>query len=684
MFTAIRQPRWAVAPLAAGLVLLMLLGAVAAGLRVPGLSLLSGLPGFGLLDYRTLSGGAFVPLRADYLDELLGTGFGERGSARGLSPVAALGGDTSSGVRAASVRPLSPGGAGFEPPPVVLDHELTNDDLNNPIVITRLPFAARTDTTRATRQDEEPTSCSATGRTAWYQYTAARDGLLSADTFGSDHATAVGVFRGASGSPVEQVGCATGARGDAQIAFDAARGSTYLFQVAGLVDGGRLRFHLAAPGHTSLASGAAAGRGPAEGARWAHVSGDGMTVAFETAVSPACKQSGCQGQIYVLDRRTGRTTLVSKSSSGDPGNSLSLAATLSHDGRYVAFTSGADNLVPGDSNDSRDIFVHDRRTGRTTRASVDSQGRQGARSELPADVQNYGTGGALSADGRFLTFFSALGGLVANDRPGTYDVFVRDLRTGQTTRETVDEAGNPLPGEAVDARVSRDGRFVAFLSSSRTLGQAHYPACDRRTNPCYNLFLRDRHAGTTRIVSVDRDGDADMAVDRFDMSEDGRVLAWTTTTPLDRLHDTNGVSDVYVIESSRQAPRRVSLSSTGEQQREPAGPGAQTDKYDMGPTGHWVTVSGDGSSVAFDSRSADLVADDDTNGASDVFLRHLSSGVTTRVSASSFGRKGDGDSYRPSLSHQGTVVVFESDAGNLVRNDRNRLTDVFVHDLRGV
>lgn len=679
------QPRWAVAPVAAGLVLVMLLGAIGAGLRIPGLAVLGGLPRLGVLDYRTLSGGGFLPLRADYLDHLLGTGFGaEDAASAGGQPASQLVGGA--GAPAADAAAAVVTAAGAAAVPAVLDHELTNDDMHNAIVITRLPFAARTDSRAATREAGEPSSCSQTGGTAWYRYTATRDGLLLANTFGSDHATSVGVFTGTRSTELEQVACATGATGNAQAAFSAERGSSYLFQLTGVVGGGRLVFNLAAAGETTTVSAAAGGRGVAEDAGRAVLSGDGQVVVYGTT---GAHEGICCPHVHATDRRSGRTDLVSKSSSGEPGNDHSMPLSTSADGRYVLFVSAASNLVDDDTNDAMDLFVHDRRTSQTSRVSVGSDGEQGMDPPYLGLLPRF-LAGALSADGRFVSFSTAHGWLVEDDPPGTWDLFVRDLRTGVTTRESVDEAGNPgRPGLTYDTEIAAGGRYVAFLSNKTDLAPGRYGDCSEARSeaagrsPCLNLFLRDRLQGTTRLVSVNRQGYADMAVNRFDMSDDGRVLAWTTTTALDP-DDTNGVSDVYVAGRSPGPPRRASLSSSGEQQNDPGGGARHSDHVGVRPPmARRVAVSGDGTRVAFDSYSTNLVHED-RNGASDVFLRDLRSGSTTRVSVSSSGAEGNADSVDAALDYDGSVIAFESDATNLAQNDTNRLRDVFVHDLRGL
>jgi archaellum component FlaF (FlaF/FlaG flagellin family) len=117
----------------------------------------------------------------------------------------------------------------------------------------------------------------------------------------------------------------------------------------------------------------------------------------------------------VHDRVTGQTTRVSVASDGTEGNHVSLLPSISADGRYVAFYSHASNLVPGDTNEVQDIFVHDRLTGQTSRVSVASGGTEGnGASEFPS----------ISADGRYVAFYSAASNLVPGDTNGTWDIFV--------------------------------------------------------------------------------------------------------------------------------------------------------------------------------------------------------------------------------------------------------------------
>ena len=133
--------------------------------------------------------------------------------------------------------------------------------------------------------------------------------------------------------------------------------------------------------------------------------------------------------------------------------SCSVDPAISADGRFVAFSSDATNLVPGDTNGTADVFVRDRQTGTTRRVSVGSGGAQG--NGLSVDP-------AISADGRFVAFASDATNLVPGDTNGADDVFVRDRQTGTTRRVSVGSGGAQGDRVSFDPAISADGRFVAF------------------------------------------------------------------------------------------------------------------------------------------------------------------------------------------------------------------------------
>ena len=321
------------------------------------------------------------------------------------------------------------------------------------------------------------------------------------------------------------------------------------------------------------------------------VSGDGSVVAFESRASNLVAGDGNgAADVFVRDRASGRTTRVSVASDGTPGNGDSVAPSISADGRFVAFASEATGLVPGDHNRAEDVFVHDRRTGRTTRVSVGVDGR-------PGNGASYSP--ALSADGRYVAFVSEATNLVRGDTNGDSDVFVHDRDTGRTVRVSLAEGGGQANGDAYAPAISGDGRFVAFVTAAGNVvpGDANHAA---------DVFVHDRQTGRTVLVGA---GDGGRPSDRGSstpsLSADGRSVAFVTDAPL-VAGDTNGTEDVYVADTAGGGLRRVSVASDGTEGDEPS----------TGPS-----IAADGSAVAFESLATGLVPAD-TNGAEDIFWRH--------------------------------------------------------------
>ena len=263
---------------------------------------------------------------------------------------------------------------------------------------------------------------------------------------------------------------------------------------------------------------------------------------------------------------------------------------ISSDGRYVAFSSAASNLVANDTNDDGDIFVHDRQTGTTERVNVATGGAQ--------SVSGYGSyGAAISADGRYVAFASNQSDLVANDTNGSTDVFVHDRQTDTTVRASVDSTGTQHAGYSYLPSVSADGRYVAFESVAALVpGDMVFD----------DMFVRDLQTGTTEQVSVASDGTpGDNASDAGAISADGRYVSFESFASNLVPGDTNGAPDIFVHDRQMGTTERVDLSTAG---TEIAG-GA------YGGT----AISADGDRVAWQSIDSG-VAPGDTNGAVDVFV----------------------------------------------------------------
>jgi Tol biopolymer transport system component len=244
----------------------------------------------------------------------------------------------------------------------------------------------------------------------------------------------------------------------------------------------------------------------------AAISADGRFVAFESAatnlVAGGTRTSG--GDIFVHDRRTRTTTLVSVASDGTQSNRYSQKPELSADGRFVAFISRATNLVSDDTNGADDIFVHDRETGTTTRASVASDDSQ-------SNHWSYSL--SISGDGRLVAFQSMASNLVPNDTNDEHDIFVHDREIGATSLVSAAPDGAPANYASRYPQLSADGRFVAFQSAATNL--IPEDTNGRRKD----VFVHDRETGTTSLASISTDG----AQHAFNsggatMSSDGRYV----------------------------------------------------------------------------------------------------------------------------------------------------------------
>jgi Tol biopolymer transport system component len=320
------------------------------------------------------------------------------------------------------------------------------------------------------------------------------------------------------------------------------------------------------------------------------ISADGRFVAFNsTASTLVAGDANRLGDVFLRDRQTGTTELVTVSSSGMQADAYGPSViSISADGRFVAFYSTATNLVAGDTNGVGDIFVRDRQAGTTERVSVDSAG-------IEADDKSAEP--AISADGRFVTFFSAADNLVAGDSNRFSDVFVRDLLTGTTERVSVDSSG--VEGNAISLRtsISADGRLVAFQSWASNL-------VPDDKNQQEDIFIHDRQTGVTELVSLDWLGRQAAGGSSYDpsISADGRFVAFSSDAFLVE-NDYWFTRDVFVRDRQRGSTRRVSESSDG---------------TSSGTDSDWAAISPDGRYVSFMCKGP--LVDDDTNGVPDIYL----------------------------------------------------------------
>ncbi len=382
----------------------------------------------------------------------------------------------------------------------------------------------------------------------------------------------------------------------------------------------------------------------------ADISADGTRVTYASDASLTATDLNSARDVYVRDRIAGTTTLASVDAGGQPGNGTSHEPAMSPDGTVVAFASAATSLDIVDENVVDDVFVHDLASSTTEQVSTNAAG-DGV----------FGPGGSYDADvsddGRYVAFDSRMPNLAPDDTDDD-DVFIRDLETGVTELVSVDSDEHAGVGTSHDPAVSADGSVVVFASYSSLVGDDG--------NGVQDIYVRDRVAGTTERVSVDANGtEADGASYEPDVSADGRLVTFRSSATNLVADDTNGSSDIFVHDRDTGVTERVSLDENGAQ---------VADSNAFQPS-----ISGNGIHVAFRSLSSGFVSGD-TNSGYDIFVHDRVVGSTTRVSVDALGNEASGSSHTPSLDYDGSHIAFQSSADDLVAGDSHSV-DVFVKNL---
>ncbi len=385
------------------------------------------------------------------------------------------------------------------------------------------------------------------------------------------------------------------------------------------------------------------------------ISGDGRFVAFESrAANLVSGDTNHSSDIFVHDRVALTTERVSIASDGSQANAKSYEPRISDDGRVVAFTSRASNLVTFDTRKAYrgpgiSVYAHNRQTGETSLVSVSSTGVPANRHAWLPDI---------SPDGGFIAFTSHSDKLVIPDRNRIKrDPFVHDLDTGETWFADVLANGeNPWAGGSF-AAMGANGLFVAYQSRAADLVPGD-------KNNTFDIFLYDRQLGQTSLVSVSSTGEQGAYRSWYaDVTPDGRYVVFDTLSSLTP-DDRNRHSDVYLHDTVTKETTLISVASNGD-----LGNGDSTH----------AKISADGRIISFLSTASNFAAGDNVQ--QDVFAHDQLTGRTILVSQTPEGSPGHGRTSRQALSADGRFVAFVSAANDLVANDTNGRADVFVAEL---
>jgi len=462
---------------------------------------------------------------------------------------------------------------------------------------------------------------------------------------------------------------------------------------------------------------------------YGEVSADGnFAVFYSYANNLVAGDTNYNPDVFRKNLVTGELELVSENAAGTIANSYSSDASISADGRFVAFRSNADNLVAGDTNGRSDVFVKDMDTGTVTLVSSDSGGVQS---------NSYSYSPKISADGRYVTFHSQATNF--NSEPGAANglIYVKDLQTGDLTLISEDLPSDTYPN---DPDISGDGSTISFYTYSYSGSSIYdiyvgdvesivanqglavdfnqvaleiaYPVAGVDLHVDWGNGTSDSTVAATagdayrlrgtfepelntvatvtvssggtvldtqsinvqtakaynplQVVSSDESGTEGNSYSYSpNVSRDGSFVVFQSSSNNLVSGDTNGRTDIFIKNLSSGDIERVSTDAAGN----------QSNNYSSQPF-----TDADGNVVAFGSSASNLVADD-TNGQHDIFVKNLDTGDVQRANTASDGTQANNYSYYPTLSADGNKVVFTSSASNLTTNDGNGRYDVFVKDL---
>ena len=414
------------------------------------------------------------------------------------------------------------------------------------------------------------------------------------------------------------------------------------------------------------------------------VSNDGRYIIFtSTSGSLVANDKNGKSDIFWLDRQTSILKLVSHNAAKTgSANGSSSNAVISGDGLSVAFVSDAADIVSGDTNAKKDVFLWkwDSTTSTDTIRLVSAANN----ATTVQDGDSYNP--VISDNGQYVSFLSDATNLTSaiadNDGSNQPDVFQWDGSASNNAVTLVSrnrtKAASGNKGVSTGFSMSRDGNYVVFSSNATNF----VPTASDPNGSTEDVFRWGRVGDTMDVISTSLDptiGADDVSRNPV-ISNDGSRVAFvsTATNLIANGIDNNNTQDIFLWDSASTTANKVSLISfnkTGTNSSNNLGD-PFSDSGSLNPL-----ISGDGKYIAFTSYSTDLVSAIDTNGKQDVFVREIATLTTSLVSGNNSGAFGNDGSSDPAISGDGKRISFASSATNLVANDTNGKRDVFVRDL---
>ena len=377
------------------------------------------------------------------------------------------------------------------------------------------------------------------------------------------------------------------------------------------------------------------------------ISADGQFVAFISSSNEFRSgfnfgDSDGVNKVYVRDLDTGQVELVSTNASREPANGTSDTAFISANGRFVIFSSEATNLVAGDSNGQPDVFIKDLQTEEVNLVSINESGQQMDQVTLSLATESLAT-----MDAKQILFSSYVINPIYQDEVlgdvliDVHDLFVRNRDSGTTTRVSLADDGSLSNGNSFGLSISRNGRYVLFISSSTNLLPEPH-------NPGNHIFMRDTLLGRTTLVSEKNGGGYPWGgAESGSMSGDASVIAFASGAGDIVADDTNGYKDIF-IKRFGMTYRIMGLF------------GSEPNNDSSNPI-----VSSDGFKVLFRSLASNLVPND-INGSEDWFSYDVQSGVVSLASTDQLGYQLSGvdSSSKAAISADGHSIVYGHTSSN--------------------